>query len=85
MRGLGPVAEIQSAAACGAAARVEARAADAASIAVRKVCLIRITKSFPRLRSQSYVTAVLHEKSRYILLSLFLPPTVTGGGHLITF
>ena len=28
-----------------------ARAADAASIAVRKMCLVRIAKSFPRSRS----------------------------------
>ena len=35
VRGLGPAADTQSAAAGGAAARVEARAADAASIAVR--------------------------------------------------
>lgn len=48
MTGSGPLAEIQSAAAGGAATRVEARAADAANIAVRKICLIRIAKSFPR-------------------------------------
>ena len=80
LTGSGPLAEIQSAAAGGAAARVEATAADAASIAVREVCLIRIAKSFPRLRSYSQVTAVLQEKSRYILLSLFCrqPSPVTA-------
>ena len=49
--GSDPRAEIQSAAAGGAAATVDASAADAASIAVRQMCLIRIAKSFPRSRS----------------------------------
>jgi hypothetical protein len=50
--GLGPLDETQSAAAGGAAARVDARAADAAaSITAREMCLVRISKPFTRSTS----------------------------------
>ena len=52
VRGLGPAADTQSAAAGGATARVDPRTTDAAaSIGAREVCLIRISRSFPQSTS----------------------------------
>ena len=82
--GSGPLAEIQSAAAGGAAARVEATAADAASIAVREVCLIRISKILPSVDTITADYRCFARKVAGHLLSLFSLPTVPGYGHLIT-
>ena len=83
--GLGPLDETQSAAAGGAAARVDARAADAAaSITVEYVCLIRIAESFPRSRYNRRLQLFCKKSRGTVCLACFLPPTVTGYGHLIT-